>query len=445
MQNFDNACKNGLVVKNDGYICIPTSEKNFSMRMVTNLPEYTFDFYEEDIIKMKDIFDLKSYLDDFNKLVEIFLKADLKVLVENLSYCAEDNFIHHVFTNDEELDEASKHYFYSIEMKIDSARKKDYSIRRPCEFCSTNFLENLLLRSKSYNNKSKTVLDKFSSEHLNINDFSIKKISGFAYACAFPQPIDLKVELMKVLAVSHEVSSVQFSNSNEENFGKSGPERLIDDEGMHHAKEMSRAMAESEGEIGPRNIADWTIHDVKDIGNCFYEAVVDQFQLLQHSFLQEVPAGTAAHDSLRLRLQGEQFRDEEWADDIMFGHLVRKFDVILAVVDTRHPETGFVCRFINESGEFRIVVDLDTPLPNKPLIKIAATGNHFLSVHAHPALTQGAYRAAASSPSTYSPTRLLIQSSPFVTSLQTSSSPSSVSQTPSVPIAKAPSKEPSRT
>ncbi len=159
----------------------------------------------------------------------------------------------------------------------------------------------------------------------------------------------------------------------------------VDD--IEDAKKQSLAYAEKQGEVGPRSIPGWELEDVEDRGNCFYDAVALQMKKINHPFLDQIAESTLPRDTLRLRIQGAEFQDQEWADHMQIDRFVRIFDVILGVVDTRNPEAGFVYYFLNEKGEVitRMPEDHATLLPQeKPMLKIAATGNHFLSVKNHP-------------------------------------------------------------
>jgi hypothetical protein len=141
----------------------------------------------------------------------------------------------------------------------------------------------------------------------------------------------------------------------------------------------------AKGKIGSREIPGWELYDVDDKGNCFYDAVAHQMQLISHSFLEAVPYGTLPRDSLRLLIQGKDFEDEQWAEDGHFDVFVKKIDVILAIIDTRRPEDGYVYYYLGEDKEvITRVSDSDISLPNKSIIRLAATGNHFLSVVSEP-------------------------------------------------------------
>lgn len=139
--------------------------------------------------------------------------------------------------------------------------------------------------------------------------------------------------------------------------------------------------------IGPREIDGFNIVDVDDDGNCFYRAVADQMRVAGHQIIDNIAEGTELHDILRLRIQGQHFRDREWADDRIFDSFVTTFpDIILAIIDTRHPASGFVYYYLNENGNI-ITNTGDFPLPEgRIVIRIAATGNHFMSVRSHPSL-----------------------------------------------------------
>lgn len=141
-------------------------------------------------------------------------------------------------------------------------------------------------------------------------------------------------------------------------------------------------LAAAQGSIGPRAIDGWELHDVDDRGNCFYEALAHQLQRLHHPVLTEIPATTLPRDFLRLRIQGELFRDREWAEDQQIDAFIHQFpDLILAIVDTRRPETGFVHYYMGEDREvITHVSGHGAILPDRLLVRLAATGNHFLSV-----------------------------------------------------------------
>jgi hypothetical protein len=147
-------------------------------------------------------------------------------------------------------------------------------------------------------------------------------------------------------------------------------------------KQESRKLAIADGKIGPREIEGWELEDVDDEGNCFYDAVAHQMKITGHSFLMTVPKSTLARDSLRLLAQEEQFNDLEWAKDRQIDELVKKLDVILAFVSTKNPEQGYVYYYLGDNGKVEThIPGTDTVLPtNKPIFKLAATGNHFLSV-----------------------------------------------------------------
>ena len=155
----------------------------------------------------------------------------------------------------------------------------------------------------------------------------------------------------------------------------------------------SRRIAEQRGNIGSRTIDGWELKDVPDEGNCFYEAIADQLQRINHRVIQEVPKGTEIHNWLRLHIQGSNFQDRQWAEDETIYQLIRQFpEIALAIVDTRNSQIGFVYYYHNGEVSLTNTGDNYDPviLAEKTIIKIAATGNHFLSVISHPQLNIGA-------------------------------------------------------
>lgn len=155
---------------------------------------------------------------------------------------------------------------------------------------------------------------------------------------------------------------------------------------LDNVMQESLKQAEESHIIGPRILEGFHLKDVNDKGNCFYEAVIDQMQLLSYEFIDSIPDGTAPHDSLRLTIQGNEFKDEEWADDKIIDKFVLTFrKLVLAVVDTKNPQLGFVYYYSDQNGE--IITNIgDNILPERVIIRIAYTGNHFLSVISYPAL-----------------------------------------------------------
>lgn len=143
--------------------------------------------------------------------------------------------------------------------------------------------------------------------------------------------------------------------------------------------------------VGPRWIVGWQLEDVKDEGNCYYLAIADQLQLIAHPFTATIPEGTATNDSLRLLVQGASFTDTAWAGDDEIFLTAKKLNIIIAVVDTRYPEYGYRCYYLEDDQKI-INVEGDLEMPHRPILRIAATGVHFLSVISNPGLAQGALR-----------------------------------------------------
>ncbi len=201
-------------------------------------------------------------------------------------------------------------------------------------------------------------------------------------------------------------------NARSENRGMA--ESFQNDE-MLHVKQQSLALAEESGQIGLRRVFGFELFDVRDEGNCFYEAIADQMQhVIRHPFICTIPHSTAIHDSLRLRIQRNDFRDREWAEDQTIDQFVREFpDIILSIIDTGNPEVGFVSYYLHDSV---VITNIGTEdLPDRPIIRIAATGNHYLSVRSHPRLNMGSVHEPLASLTLYTPYRRMQseQSSPI--------------------------------
>jgi ankyrin repeat protein len=155
--------------------------------------------------------------------------------------------------------------------------------------------------------------------------------------------------------------------------------------------------ATQKGISGPNKIPGWTIQDVPDVGNCFYEAIIHQMQTINHPFLFDVPVGGVPHLYLRNILNSSN--EGEWAEDRTIDEFVTKVSVILAIVDTRRPDDGYVCYYLGADETVTTNPDIDLFLPtDKPIIRIAATGNHFLSVVQNPELNAGRLRSGYMAP-----------------------------------------------
>ena len=147
--------------------------------------------------------------------------------------------------------------------------------------------------------------------------------------------------------------------------------------------------AQNKVEVGPRKIQGFTLCDVPDDGNCFYYAVADQLQRVAPKLLENCSSGTDFHTFIRRQVQGSAFKNYEWAGDDELNSFVQKFKVILAVIYTRTPEGGFSdVRYSSNNDVVHLSISDSIPI-DMPIVRIAYTGNHFLSVHLHPQLSNG--------------------------------------------------------
>lgn len=191
-----------------------------------------------------------------------------------------------------------------------------------------------------------------------------------------------------VIASATELSIEQIISLKAELENKYQVDKKEKEEDSHYisetqAKQESIELAKKQGLVGPRSIPGYKLHDVEDKGNCFYDAIAHQMKLLKYSFLNDVPEGTLPRDSLRLVIQGKEFKDKEWIEDKQIDNFVKNFeDVILAIIDTRHPDNGFTYYYLGDDKEVITHSPTDTtPLPSREYtFFLAATGNHFLSV-----------------------------------------------------------------
>jgi hypothetical protein len=101
---------------------------------------------------------------------------------------------------------------------------------------------------------------------------------------------------------------------------------------------------------------------------------------------------------LRLFIQGNDFKDKEWADHPEILALVQKLKLTVAIVDTRYPALGFVYYYIRTDGSLDHTNDEANLPKDNPIIKIAFTGDHYLSVLKHPELIRDSSTAAKERP-----------------------------------------------
>ena len=142
-------------------------------------------------------------------------------------------------------------------------------------------------------------------------------------------------------------------------------------------------------------VPEFDLENINGSGNCFYHAVGLQLNLTHRRFLQglNVPAGAGLHDSLRLWVQGENFQDRTWGEYEELYRLAERSNSVVAIIDTRYPHLGFRAYFINNL-EVRQETYRAVEVPFRPIIRLAYTGDHFLSVRSHPVLATGALRSA---------------------------------------------------
>jgi hypothetical protein len=170
-----------------------------------------------------------------------------------------------------------------------------------------------------------------------------------------------------------------------------------EDEDLKAAKKQSLSEAISQRKIGTREIPGWVLQDVEDKGNCFYDAVALQLISTNHEFCKTIAEKTSLGKNLRQQIQGESFKDKEWAGEEEMIILMRKLNCVVAIADTRYPNNGFTYHYINTLGDADRTID-PTQLPQpSPIVKLAFTGNHYMSVTSHPPIVGLFANAAPSS------------------------------------------------
>lgn len=124
-------------------------------------------------------------------------------------------------------------------------------------------------------------------------------------------------------------------------------------------------------------------------GNCFHSAVVNQFRILKHPFLNSIPKETAPEAALSTILKSQNSSDKDWSALAEIRVLSEQLDCVVAVIDTRCLEDGFISHDVR--GSTNEPQQLTT---EKTLLRLMFTGSQYLSISKHPALKEGAIRDA---------------------------------------------------
>lgn len=122
--------------------------------------------------------------------------------------------------------------------------------------------------------------------------------------------------------------------------------------------------------------------DVGGEGNCFYHALAAQLTGIGHVVMAEKPEGTEAHTFLRGRIT-DDFQDGEWADHDQLVAAMERLNIIIGVFDTRHQQQPMRYHYLTDEGTEEYAIDR-AALPERPVVELAYTGNHYLSVIERP-------------------------------------------------------------
>jgi hypothetical protein len=98
---------------------------------------------------------------------------------------------------------------------------------------------------------------------------------------------------------------------------------------------------------------------------------------------------------LRLRIQGREFKDREWAGQDEIIKVAQKFGFVIAIVDTRYPANKFVYHYINQAGAYDHTNNPALLPKGQAIIQLAFTGDHYLSVTSVPKRAHASHQAAA--------------------------------------------------
>lgn len=149
---------------------------------------------------------------------------------------------------------------------------------------------------------------------------------------------------------------------------------------MHLAMVDSQMQALGLNDIGPSELEGYVFQDVPRDGNSFYYAVVEQLKKVAPHLLSDTKE-LPAHEFVRRKVQDKKYQDREQATEEHFRSFVQIFGTALAIIDTRHPAKGFNTRYFDGQRIVHVFPLHLVLLPqNMPVVKIAATGDRFLSV-----------------------------------------------------------------
>jgi hypothetical protein len=147
--------------------------------------------------------------------------------------------------------------------------------------------------------------------------------------------------------------------------------------------------------VGKSCIEGFEFDDSPDFGNGFYPALVLQLERMRPQFLLGVvQAGDKApHEVLRTWGMGKHLEgiNAAWQGEEEIQALSSYMDCIIAIIDTREVYRGFGCYFMGDDGSHKKSYE-PTDIPNRPVLRLAYTGEKFFSIQCHPNLTTGAIR-----------------------------------------------------
>lgn len=140
-----------------------------------------------------------------------------------------------------------------------------------------------------------------------------------------------------------------------------------------------------EGEKNETTVPGWKFYSPPaESGDCFFAAVYDQLQRLGID-LQGIQEEVDPHNTLRLNIQGfTNFMPREWADYPEIVALIRGYNVVVAIYDirSRNQWAGYTYHYeangvINAT---RNIDELPQDIRNR-IVRLAYTGDHYMSVH----------------------------------------------------------------
>lgn len=163
------------------------------------------------------------------------------------------------------------------------------------------------------------------------------------------------------------------------------------------------------------------VEDVRGDGNCFYRALALQLEQIKPEIIDSISTESEPHKKLRgiveddakvrgpvftkvndvynamVAIDGESSEGSKDGKESDFSEVwgaARAFNVAILILDSRHPHAGFCAYFCQGGVAASPTYDPRQCPQDRPIVRLAYTGAHYLSVTSHIELTTGAWQEA---------------------------------------------------